>query len=63
VALEVDASYIQVGKNQILGRTFLPCTILAKDYVEELLAKANELVDWQTMFADICHGGFWPCHH
>jgi hypothetical protein len=53
VALEADALYIRVGKNQILGRPFLPCSILAGDYVTELLAEAKELVDWQTLFADI----------
>jgi len=53
VALEADALYIRVGKNQILGRPFLPCSIPAGDYVTELLAEAKELVDWQTLFADI----------
>jgi hypothetical protein len=53
VALEADALYIRVAKNQILGRPFLPCTILAEDYVTELLAETKELVDWQTLFADI----------
>jgi hypothetical protein len=56
VALEADALYIRVGKNQILGRPFLPCTILSGDYVAELLAEAKELVDWQTLFADIIFG-------
>jgi hypothetical protein len=45
VALEADTLYIQVGKNQILGRLFLPCSILSGDYVGELLAEAKELVD------------------
>ena len=53
VALEANALYICVGKNQILGKPFLPCTILADDYITELLAEAKELVDWQTLFADI----------
>jgi hypothetical protein len=30
VALEADALYIRVSKTQILGRPFLPCTILAQ---------------------------------
>jgi hypothetical protein len=49
VALEADALYIRVGNNQILGRPFLPCSILSGDYVSELLAEAKEL----TLFADI----------
>jgi hypothetical protein len=44
VALEADALYIQVGKHQILGRPFLPYSILAEDYVEEVPAKAKELL-------------------
>jgi hypothetical protein len=58
VALEADTLYIKVGKNQILGRPFLPCSLLVGDYVTELLAKAKELVDWQTQFLDIiCFDG------
>jgi hypothetical protein len=55
VALEAEKLYIQVGKNQILGRPFLPCTILPGDYVVELLDEAKELLDCQTLFADIIH--------
>jgi hypothetical protein len=51
VALEADALFIRVGKNQILGRLFLPCTILSGEYVAELLAEARkELLDWQTFY-------------
>jgi hypothetical protein len=53
VALDADAFYIRITRNQILGRPFLPCSILSEDYAEELLADAKELIDWQTLFADI----------
>jgi hypothetical protein len=53
VALEANACYIRIARNQILARPFLPCAILAEDYLEELLADSKELVDWQTLFADI----------
>jgi hypothetical protein len=53
VALEADDLYIRVARNQILGRPFLPCSILAEDYAKELLADSKELADWQTLFADI----------
>ena len=53
VALEADAFYIRVARNQILGRPFLPCSILSEEYVTELLADSKELIDWQTLFADI----------
>jgi hypothetical protein len=51
--LEADALYIRVARNQILGRPFLPCSILLEDHAKELLADSKELVDWQTLFADI----------
>ena len=53
VALEVDALCIRIARTQILGRPFLPCSILSEDYARELLADSKELVDWQTLFADI----------
>ena len=53
VALEANALYIQVARKQILSSPFLPCSILADTYVEELLAQPRELVDWQTLFIDI----------
>jgi hypothetical protein len=31
----------------------LHCNILSGDYNDELLAEAKELMDWQTLFADI----------
>jgi hypothetical protein len=62
VALEADALYIKVGNNQILGRPFLPCSILAGDYVTELLDASKELVDWQTQFSDIIQAAEDPSH-
>ncbi len=53
VALEANAFYICIGRHQVLGRPFLPCAILAEEYATELLADAKELVEWQTLFADI----------
>jgi hypothetical protein len=46
VALEADALFIRVGKNQILGRLFLPCTILSGEYVAELLELRQERSFW-----------------
>ena len=53
VALEADAFYIHILRNQILVCPFLPCSILANKHVEESLANPKELVDWQTLFTDI----------
>jgi hypothetical protein len=53
VALEADALYIRISRNQILGVRFVPCVILADDFVEELLNEAKELAEWQTLFADV----------
>jgi hypothetical protein len=54
VALEADALYIRISRNQqILGICFVPCVILADDFVEELLNEAKELAEWQTLFADV----------
>jgi hypothetical protein len=33
VALEANTLYIQVAKNQVLSRPYLPCSILADTYM------------------------------
>jgi hypothetical protein len=53
VALEADALYIRISRNQILGICFVPCVILADGSVEDLLNEAKELAEWQTLFADV----------
>jgi hypothetical protein len=47
VALEADALYIRISRNQILGIRFFPCVILADNFIEELLSEAKELAEWQ----------------
>ena len=53
VAVEANALYILIARKQILSSPFIPCSILAESYVEELLSDPRELVDWQTLFVDI----------
>jgi hypothetical protein len=53
VALEADACYIHIGRHQILGHPFLPCLILSEEYASELLEDSKELIEWQTLFANI----------
>jgi hypothetical protein len=53
VALEADALYIRINRNQILGIPFIWCIILVDAFIEELLSEAKELAKWQTLFADI----------
>jgi hypothetical protein len=53
VALEADALYIRISRTHILGIRFIPCVILADDFVDELLNEAKELAEWQTLFAEV----------
>ena len=53
VALEANALYLQVARKQILSSPFLPCSILAESYIQELLTDSRELVDWKALFADV----------
>jgi hypothetical protein len=53
VFLEADALYIRISRTQILGICFIPCVILADDFVDELLNEAKELAEWQTLFAEV----------